>query len=93
VSAPAGDLALIAPLMTGFSVKFKLEFPGRLIDTNAHSKALYGATWNFDFDSDADVLTKLQEQSFRAIFDGKSLKIPDVKMETDSGAKIPAVKP
>ncbi len=84
-SADPKELAFLSPIMSGFTVEIKFEFPGRMIDTNAHSKNLNTAEWRFEFDKDSDALSKLQNQDFRVIFEGKSLKLPNVQMNPPSG--------
>jgi hypothetical protein len=75
------ELAFIAPIMSGFAVNIKFETPGRVIDTNGLVKGLNNAEWKFDFDQNPDALTRLQQQDFRVIFDGKAIDLPDIKME------------
>ena len=80
------ELAFLAPIMSGFTVNIKFETPGRVIDTNGLVKGLNNAEWKFDFDQNPDALTRLQQQDFRIIFDGKSLTLPDVQMEKQTAS-------
>jgi len=84
------ELVSLAPIMSGFFVNVRFEFPGRMIDTNAHGKGLNSAEWKFEFDKDPDALTKMQQQEFRVIFDGNSLNLPDISMNSAAGISPPA---
>lgn len=71
---------LIAPILEGFDVSIRIHTPGRILDSNAHSKAVASATWTFDQERDPSAFQKLQKQEFVILIDGTDVKIPDIKI-------------
>jgi len=81
---------LLSPIMSGFRVALKVTTPGKIIQTNASRKTLYNAAWIYDFEKDPNVLTTIQNQPMKIIFESKGLQIPEIR-QTRQPAK-PAKK-
>lgn len=73
---------MIAPILEGFNVTVKVHTPGRILDSNAHTRALKSATWTFDQDKDPKAFQNLQSQEYIILIDSTGITIPDIKIET-----------
>jgi len=70
---------LISPVMSGLRVSLKVNTPGKIVDTNASRKAPYNAAWIYDFDKDPNALKALQSQAMKIVFEGKNIRLPEVR--------------
>jgi len=92
--AGTGPSSLVTPILNGFRVAMKVNTPGKILQSNASRKTLYNAAWVFDFEKDPNVLTTLQNQHMKIVFDGKGLQLPDIKQTSQQAkpAKAPKTK-
>ena len=79
----AETLKLLTPVIEGFKATFRINTPGKILKTNAHTKTARNATWEFNFDRNPNAITALQDQQFSVVFegkgeDGKSFSLPEV---------------
>ena len=79
------DLKGLSPFLSGFHAGIRIVTPSRIITSSAQRKASDNvAVWNFDFDTNPNALTALENQKFEVVFDGtdRGIKIPQVRMRT-----------
>ena len=77
IGALAADDAnpLVAELFKGFRATLRVTTPGKLLDGNAAQMEGATAVWRFDFDRDAQAVTKLLQRPMRLSFAGSGLKL------------------
>jgi len=76
-------LKLMTPILEGFTTTFKIATPGKILQSTAHTKSAYSASWEFNFNKDPSAINKLQDQQFKIVFEsktleGKSYKLPEI---------------
>jgi hypothetical protein len=70
---------MLAPLLNGFRCDVDIQTPGAILKTNADNHGRYSARWMFDFDADHNALVRLQRTPLAVLFDGKGLKLPEIR--------------
>ena len=66
---------LVAELFKGFRATLRVTTPGKILDGNATQMEGATAVWRFDFDRDAQAVTKLLQRPMRLTFAGAGLKL------------------
>ncbi len=74
---------MIAPILEGFDVNVKVLTPGRVLDSNAHTRSVRSATWSFDQDKDPSAFQKLQSQEYIILIESTGITIPDIRIVTE----------
>ena len=65
----------LAELFKGFRATLRVTTPGKILDGNATQMEGATAVWRFDFDRDAQAVTKLLQRPMRLTFAGAGLKL------------------
>lgn len=78
----------LIPILGGFETSIKITVPGRIVNSTAFGTTLYTASWEFDFDREANALIALQRQPLRIVFESiNDQHIPSVSY---NGSKYPS---
>lgn len=72
-------MKIMTPLCEGFRAAFRLNVPGKILESNAHQAALRSAVWTFDQDRDQRALLALQSQDFSALFEADGARLPSLR--------------
>lgn len=78
------SLNKLTPFFNGFRVVTRLSFPGELRNSNSLISDSRRATWEWDFDKDAQALVRLAQDKIIVVFDASNVRVRDFEKPAGS---------
>ncbi len=88
--SPAERNKLLAPVLGGFHVEYRVTLPGQVLKTNAVRSSSRNAAWVFDFDDDPTAFTRAQTTRMQVLLQGRGVTLPELRLPASAGAPVPA---